>query len=179
MAPMLKPFAVSRREQFTLVMFVLNAESTDRAERKSRRQLWEEMGVLDLKRKITKAREPLSAEAEKERQERLARDPRDVDPDDVWPWQWASEEPDVRVALHQSTIDYVVKKLEGKIPGGATSEVLGELAERLVALRDTDAASITKKAGGGYKLPVELLTPEEQTAYEPLKAVPKDEPAAG
>ena len=68
------------------------------------------------------------------------------------------------MALHQTTIAYLIEKLSGRLEG-ALGEVMGELCERLVELRDTrDHATITTSFAGGYKLPRDLWTKEEIAA---------------
>lgn len=151
---MSKPFAISPREQFTVLQFLLNTPTENRDERAKRKALWEELGVVELKRKVIKIQQPKPQGAPPP-------DPAN-DPDGVYAWQYAGEEPTVRVALHQTTIAYLIEKISGRLEG-VLGEVLGELCERIIALRDTsDEASITKSAGGGYKLPYQLWTASER-----------------
>lgn len=160
---MLKPFAISPREQFSVLTFLLNAASENKDERAKRRALWEEIGVKPLKKKILRVQTPKPAGTPQP-------DPLN-DPDGVYAWQYAEEDPTVRVGLHQTTVTYLIEKLSGRLEG-AVGEVMGELCERLIALRDTaDTATITRSSSGGYKLPRELWTTEELAADEPPAAL--------
>lgn len=153
---MLKPFAISPREQFTVLTMLLNAPSENKEERSKRRALWDELGVQGIKRKILKIQKPKPAGAP-------APDPLN-DPDGVYGWQYAEDEPSARVTISQGTLSYLIEKLSGRLEG-AMGEILGELCDRLIALRDTaDAIAITRTAGTGYKLPRELWTEAEIAA---------------
>lgn len=159
MAAMLKPFAISPREQFTVLNQILQTASDNRDERQKRRQLWEEIGVVSLKRKLLRIQKPKPASAPQP-------DPLN-DPDGVYAWQYADDEPTVRVALSQTTISFLVDKFLAKLEG-VVGEVLGELCERLISLRDTaDAGTICTHKGNGYHLPEELWTHEELVAAAP------------
>jgi hypothetical protein len=155
-----KPFAISRREQFTLLTYLNPLESADQEERRSRRAVWDEFQILQLKRTI----------------DRL---PTEKDPNptaSISVFDWADEEPNVRLEIHGSTIAFVIKKLNGKLVGGA-GDVLGDLADRLIALRDTpDPATICTRKGSGYHLPEALWTEPELAAATPLQSVPPDAP---
>ena len=152
----MKPFAISPREQFSVLTFLLNTASENKDERAKRRALWEEIGVKALKKKILRVQQPKAAGTQPP-------DPLN-DPDGVYAWQYAEEDPTIRVGFHQTTVTYLIEKLSGRLEG-ALGEVMGELCERLISLRDTaDSATITTSASGGYKLPRELWTKEEIAA---------------
>lgn len=158
----MKPFAISPREQFTVLTFLLNTASENKDERAKRRALWEEIGVKQLKKKILRVQAPKAAGTPQP-------DPL-TDPDGVYAWQYAEEDPTVRVELHQTTVSYLIEKLSGRLEG-AIGEVMGELCERLISLRDTAAAAtITTSAAGGYKLPRDLWSKEEIAADNASKA---------
>ena len=175
----LKPFAVSKRELFTLAMFVIRQQSPDKEDRKRRRELWIEMGLVDLKRRLMKI---LSPEETRAADAAAKADPNWRDPDGAYQWEWRSDEPTVRVELHNTTIEYLLTKVLNGPMDGPAGDVLGELSERLEQLKTTDAATIcTDKPGSGYRLPRELWTETEQRrgGMKLLADEPDDEPAAG
>ena len=156
----MKPFAISKHEQLVLTTYLNPLKHANQEERHSRRDVWDEFGLRTLKRQL----DAMPTEEEPNPQGKIKIS------------DWASDEPGVRVELHGGTITYVIKKLDGELVGPA-GDVLGELADRLIALRDTaDPSTITKKDGSGYKLPRALWTAEEVTADEPP---PRAEPSAG
>lgn len=174
---MLKPFAVSRREIFTLTVFLINLPTDDKEERKKRSALFREMKAEPLKKSITRTK---SFEEIREEQEQMKADPMWVNPRGAYAHQWADEEFTTRVELHQSTIDYLLAKLSGKMDGGAAADVLGELYERVVSLRDTNEDRICSEGGDGYRLPRMLWTEKEiaaANASRPPEAAA--EPVAG
>lgn len=158
---MLKPFAISKREQFTLSVFLMNQQSPDKEDRKRRRELWTEMGLQDLKRRLTTIKTPDEARADEEASKA---DPNWRDPNGAYAWDWRSDEQDVRVELHNSTIDYLLNKVLNGQMTGVAADCLGELSERLEELRSTDAAAICTRDGKGYRLPRALWTDRERAA---------------
>jgi hypothetical protein len=176
----LKPFAISRRELFTLVVFVLNLPSDDKEERKKRSALFRELKAEDLKRRLTRVRsiDEIKQDHELSKGEPFYRNPKGAYAED-----YGEEESNIRVDLHGSTVDFVIAKLSGKMEGGAAADVLADLCERVVSLRDTNEDRIcTSETGAGYRLPRELWTLPEATAdahaRAPKAAPPRDEVAA-
>jgi hypothetical protein len=166
---MLKPFAISPREYFLLVVYVINLPSDDKEERKKRGALYRELLADDLRKKLSRVKSP---EEQRHEQEMLKEDPFWVNPNSAYPYQWAEEDPIKRVELHQSTVDYVISKLSGRMDGGAPGFILGELHERLVSLRDTNEDRICTVGGDGYRLPRGLWT-EAEVAKDASSRDPK------
>lgn len=160
----LKPFAISKREQFALAILVINQPSSDKEDRKRRRDLWPEMGLVELKRRLTRIQTPDELRAA---EEAAKADPAWRDPDGAYPWEWRSDEQDVRVELHNSTIDYLLTKVLSGTMNGPAADILGELAERLEELKSTDADAICTDGGKGYRLPRALWTDKERAACPP------------
>ena len=149
----MKPFAISPHEQFVLLTYLNPLKHADQVERRSRRDVFEEFGLRGLKRAL----DAIPTEEEPNPQGKIKLS------------DWASDEPTVRVALHGGTITYVIKKLDGELQG-APGDFLGELADRLIALRDTDADAVCTSTGTGYRLPRALWTTEESAADYPPPA---------
>lgn len=160
---MLKSFAVSKREQFLVTGLIISQKSKDQEERRKRLQLWSELGINHLRRAMLKVWTPAEQQAEADKQKS---DPTYVNPNAAFVWQYADDEPNIRVEISDSTIRYLLDKLTGEMEG-PTGEVLGELHDRLQALRDTSASAVCTKTGAGYRLPLALWTAAEIEAAEP------------
>jgi len=157
----MKPFAISKHEQLVLTTYLNPLKHANQEERHSRRDVWDEFGLRPLKRQL----DAMPTEDDPNPQAKIKIS------------DWASDEQNVRVELHGGTITYVIKKLDGELQGPA-GDVLGELADRLIALRDTNTDTICTSGGTGYRLPRALWTPEEIAAAVPPVPVIAD-PAAG
>lgn len=168
----MKPFAVSRRECYTLSVWLLAQASDNKEERQKRRQFWKEFGLEDLKRKIMVV---LTVEEQKAEIEASKADGGYLHPKKAYIVQYVDDQPSVRVDLHQTTIAYLIEKLSGKLEG-AVGEILGELCDRLISLRDTLEDKICSIGGDGYRLPRALWTLAEDGAIAPQTA---EEAAAG
>lgn len=157
---MLKPFAVSRRECYTLAVWLLAQPSENKEERQKRKQFWKESALEELKRRLMAV---LTIEEQKAEIDATKADPGYLHPKKAYLVQYVDDAHDVRVELSQTTVNYLIDKLSGKLEG-ATGEVLGELCDRLIALRDTNEDAVCTEGGTGYRLPRELWTKEEIAA---------------
>lgn len=167
---MLKPFAISARETFTLAIFILNLPSDDKEERKKRSALYREFKADDIKKRINHVK---SIEEIKDEQEKQKADPFYVNPKSAYPHQYADDSPTIRVDLHASTIDYAIAKLSGKMEAGGAADVLADLCDRLISVRDTNEDRICSSdptPPAGYRLPPELWTAEERATDNAKKA---------
>jgi hypothetical protein len=115
-----RKFHMFKREQFLLLMRVLNTPSKDREQRRKRKHMWEELGLWKAARLAVKL------------------GPRDPKPDDRPPldaFDWADDEKPIPVRISGGTMDAMIDELKGDLQG--PNEVhLGELEDRLYALRD-------------------------------------------
>jgi hypothetical protein len=137
-------FHMTKLEMFTFIQHTVRKASTSREERRKRRHMWRELGLLK------------EIEAT-------------VNPEPGKPGlqlaDWRDNETPVGVSISGPTMDFMLQTLDGQ-QEGPTGEVLGELEERLLQLKD-----------GRYELPDELRT--EPAAPPPAESpvVPTSTPA--
>lgn len=137
-------FHMTKREQLCVMGHIVNKASANREERRKRRHLWRELGLIDAVAKFVEIAGPEPAEGE-------TRQPIGLDTS-----QWADNLTPYPVQLSGPSIDFLLQQIDGQLPG-PLSEILAELEDRL---QDVKA--------GKYDPPDELVTEEEPTSSPPL-----------
>lgn len=141
----MKPFGITKTEQFLFTHFLNPQKSADQEERRTRMQTFKETGCKDLKKSLD--------------QMPTAENPAPV----IHLHAWSDNETMHRVELHASTIAFMIKKLSGELIGGS-GDILGYLCDRLISLGATDEDKICTVGGDGYRLPKNLWNDNENKA---------------
>jgi hypothetical protein len=127
---------VTKRELLAVATFMVPKPTANLEQAHVRTQAWDELGMRDLALDIA---EMVSVQT-----------PFDPKP-------WVSKTPQL-VDLTPPVVDFLLKQMEGEIPGMFT-EVLRPFQDRLVSLRDKT-----------YKLPQELRQGKDKTNLESVPA---------
>lgn len=138
-------FHMTKLEMFTFIQHTVRKASTSREERRKRRHMWKE---LNLVKEIDLTVNPEPGKAGLQ----LA--------------EWRDNEAPVAISISGPTMDFMLQMLDGQ-QDGPTGEVLGELEERLLQLKD-----------GRYDLPDELKTEGSASTTPPAPPVAPATPAA-